>query len=242
MHVLKLIKNEIKTDLKANGLLWMFLVSFVFGFLWLIRSPKDFTMYEFQTEYFRGFFFVSLFMSGYLLSKQLEKGTIKYQIASVTDRKSIWASKTIVIILYAFVFWILSCIYGMLLTVKGAVEFNFAEVFSVQRLVSYVLTDIVLTTFAYMLTLFVKNKFAIEIVMLFLWGIPYQLLPFYMYFDEFEKYFTDGLKAKLVLLPQFDIVSWAVDNSFSLPSVLAVVGFSLVFDIIAAIKFSRLEV
>ena len=108
MKVLKLVRNEIKADFKANGLLWMLLVSFVFGFIWIFRSPSEFSMYDYQTEYFRGFFFVSLFMSGYLLSKQLEKGTIKYQLASVSSRMSVWNAKMIAIVFYAIMFWILS--------------------------------------------------------------------------------------------------------------------------------------
>ncbi len=242
MKVLRLVKNEIKADLKANGLLWMLLVSFAFGFIWILRTPQEFTMYELQGEYFRGFFFVSLFMSGYLLSKHLEKGTIKYQLSSVSDRSSIWNAKIIAVICYAVMFWLLSCVYGLILVAKGAVEFNFFEVFSPQRLAAYILTDIVLVTFAYLLSLFIKNKFMIEIIMLFLWGIPYQLLPFFMYYEGFEKSFTDSLKEKLVYVPQYDIVSWIVDNSFTISSVLIVIGFSLIFNTIAAIKFKKLEV
>lgn len=242
MKVLKLVRNEIKADFKANGLLWMLLVSFVFGFIWIFRSPSEFSMYDYQTEYFRGFFFVSLFMSGYLLSKQLEKGTIKYQLASVSSRMSVWNAKMIAIVFYAIMFWILSCVYGAILIAKGSVESDLAELFSVQRLIAYILTDVVMAGFAYLLTLFIKNKFVIEIIMLLLWGIPYQLLPFFMYYEEFKKYFTGSLKEKLAFIPQYDIVSWMVDDSFTVSSVLIVIGFSLIFNIIAAIKFKRLEV
>lgn len=242
MKVLKLIKNEIKTDLKANGLVWMLLVSFVFGFIWIFRSPAEFSMYEYQTEYFRGYFFVSLFMSGYLLSKQLEKETIKYQLTSVSSRMSIWGAKMLAIVFYAIMFWSLSCVYGTILIAKGVVAFDLAELFSVQRSVSYILTAVVLSAFAYLLTLFVNNKFVIEIIMLLFWGIPYQLLPFFMYYEGFEEYFTVSLKEKLAFIPQYDIVSWMVDDSFTASSVLIVIGFSLIFNMIAAIKFKRLEV
>lgn len=242
MRVLKLVKNEIKADFKANGLLWMLLVSFAFGFIWIIRSPAEFTMYEYQTEYFRGFFFVSLFMSGYLLSKHLEKETIKYQLTSTSSRMSIWGAKMLAVICYSVMFWLLSCVYGAILIVKGNVESDLTALFSVQRLAAYLLTDIVMTAFAYLLTLFIKNKFVIEIIMLFIWGLPYQLLPFFMYYEEFEKYFTGSFKEKLSFIPQYDIVSWMVDDSFTVSSVLIVIGFSLIFNIVAAIKFKRLEV
>lgn len=240
MKVLRLIKNEIKTDLKDNGLLWMLLVSFAFGFIWIFRSPAEFKMYDFQSEYFRGFFFVSLFMSGYLLSKQIGKGNIKYQLASVSDRSSIWNSKILAVVCYAGMFWLLSCVYGLILAAKGAVEFSFFEVFSLQRLAVYVITDIVLVTFAYLLSLFIKNKFAVEIIMLFLWGIPYQMLPLFMYNDEIKM--TDQIRDKLMYVPQYDIVDWATGNSFTIGSVLVMIAFALIFNTIAAIKFKKLEV
>lgn len=240
--MLKLIKNEIKADFKANGLLWMILVSFSFGFIWILRSPADFNMYEYQTEYFRGFFFVSLFMSGYLLSKHIENETIKYQLTSTSSRMSIWCAKMMAIVCYAIIFWIFSCVYGYIIIAKGILEFNFAELFSIRRLIAYILTDVVLASFAYLLTLFVKNKFVIEVAMLLIWGMPYQLLPFFMYYDGFKKYFTDSLKEKLSFIPQYDIVNWMVDDTFTLSSVLIVIGFSIIFNIVAALKFKRLEV
>lgn len=242
MRVLRLIKNEIRTDLKDKGLLWMFLISFVFGFIWIFRTPAEFGMYELQSEYFRGFFFVSLFMSGYLLSKQLEKGNIKYQLASVSDRLTIWNAKIMAVICYAVIFWLLSCVYGIILAVKGPVGFELSEIFSCQRLLIYILTDIVLVTFAYLLSLFIKNKFVIEIVMLFLWGLPYQILPFFIFNDEIKESLRRSIEEKLAFVPQYNIVSWVSEYGFTVTSAMIVLGFALIFNTISMIKFKKLEV
>ena len=242
MRVLTLVKNEIKTDFKDKGLLWMLLISFAFGFIWIFRTPAEFDMYALQGEYFRGFFFVSLFMSGYLLSKQIEKGNIKYQLKSVSDRLTIWNAKILAVVCYAVMFWLLSCVYGIILAVKGPVEFNFFEIFSWQRLAIYILTDVVLVTFAYLLSLFIKNKFIIEIVMLFVWGLPYQMLPFYIYYDGFKESFRRSIEEKLTFVPQYNIVSWVSNYGFTVTSALTVLAFALIFNTIAAIKFKKLEV
>ena len=242
MRVLTLVKNEIKTDFKDKGLLWMLLISFAFGFIWIFRTPAEFDMYSLQGEYFRGFFFVSLFMSGYLLSKQIEKGNIKYQLASSSDRLTIWNAKMLAVVCYAVMFWLLSCVYGIILAVKGPVEFNFFEIFSLQRLAIYILTDVILVTFAYLLSLFIKNKFIIEIVMLFVWGLPYQILPFYIYYDGFKESFRRSIEEKLTFVPQYNIVSWISDHGFTVTSALTVLAFALIFNTIATIKFKKLEV
>ena len=242
MRVLTLVKNEIKTDFKDKGLLWMLLISFAFGFIWIFRTPAEFDMYSLQGEYFRGFFFVSLFMSGYLLSKQIEKGNIKYQLASSSDRLTIWNAKMLAVVCYAVMFWLLSCVYGIILAVKGPVEFNFFEIFSLQRLAIYILTDVILVTFAYLLSLFIKNKFIIEIVMLFVWGLPYQILPFYVYYDGFKESFRRSIEEKLTFVPQYNIVSWISDHGFTVTSALTVLAFALIFNTIATIKFKKLEV
>ena len=242
MRVLTLVKNEIKTDFKDKGLLWMLLISFAFGFIWIFRTPVEYNMYELQGEYFRGFFFISLFMSGYLLSKQLEKGNIKYQLASSSDRLTIWNAKILAVICYAVMFWLISCVYGIILAVKGPVEFNFFEIFSWQRLVIYVLTDVILVTFAYLLSLFIKNKFIIEIVMLFVWGLPYQIFPLFIYNEGIKENLRRSIEEKLTFVPQYNIVSWISDCGFTVTSALTVLAFALVFNTIAAIKFKKLEV
>ena len=66
------------------------------------------------------------------------------------------------------------------------------------------------------------------------------MMPFFMYNDEIKM--TDQIRDKLMYVPQYDIVSWAMDNRFTIGSVLVMIAFALIFNTIAAIKFKKLEV
>lgn len=197
-----LICNLVKADIKEHKLWLMWLITFLFGFIWIYRMPKSFSASEYDIEYYRGVFYISLFMASLLLTQEISTGTVKHQMRSVFGRRRIFFSRIVISFLYGAVYWAVRCIYMSLVRLRGVTTIEILDVIDFKWLLIYIITNIVLISTGYLLSLVIRTAVPVLLIMLVFWGIPYYILPFFMYSQAME-----GTLGKMIAVlkwtPQF---------------------------------------
>lgn len=233
--------NEIISDIKGKRIGKIFVIVLLYGLVLIWRKPEQFDFGDYQMEFFRGVLYASVFLAAYLLTYSFEKGNIKYQLHDVIRREKIWSIKILSMLSYSVLFWIISLIFSVMLKFMG-IRCVWDNIFSVDRLILYIVVISVIFAYGYLLTLLLKNVFLVEILMIALWVVPYQVLPFFLYGINIENIISEKFMQLVHYFPQIIIVKWVSDNKIDFRFFIIMILHIVILQFIAKKIFCNKEI
>lgn len=240
--MVRLIRNEIYATVKGQKFYWMFVITMLFGVMWLVRRPAAFTLQDYKIELFRCVYYMEIFFSGVALSDKINTESIKYELSSATNRQQLWNIKYLAVVAYAITFWVISCLYSIVVCCCTGIEADLLDIIDFNNLLLTVVSFIFIAAAGFLISLLTRSKFVAELILLAVFAIAYQILPFFLYYEPIQKMITKKMYDTFELIPQYIITKWVLESEIHIKGIAILLGVGVVLFVVGGRIFKRMEI
>lgn len=159
-NIFKLSFFNFKSIVKTRGFICSLVIAVLYIAMWIYLKPKDFTIKDYQFEFFRVINFILLYFSCVALGKEFEYGTAKILFTSTLSRTSIQIHKLLVILQIGLLYWLCSRIIDIVIKFRISKNLEISSFVNLNLLNSFVIfliISFVIGSFCLMISIIVLN-------------------------------------------------------------------------------------
>ncbi|HEY9063010.1 MAG TPA: hypothetical protein VIO64_21325 [Pseudobacteroides sp.] len=229
-NIIKLSVYEFINVVKTRGFLYAMLIGALYISLWIFISPKSFSSYNYQFEFFRVINFIILYYSCAVLGKEFTYGTSNILFTGALTRTQVLLEKIFVILKFGLFFWLCSRFIEIIVQLRIYGKLDIAVLIgkiTIFSLIIYLLISFVIGSFGLLISIAMRKFTSTLIITLSVFGVLQHFIPIFIELRTKEHLtLTEQIITKT---PNYTIFSWVQFWDISAIQVLTMLLWGFLF-------------